>query len=236
MRARSSVLGLALWLFAPPAAAGEPTTIRVEFRGVIAAPLQAVEETVGDMLTYPDWVPVIRRAFVADGGTVETHLKLPWPIGELHELVRMRRQPLGRGAVVLTWEQVRGDLARDEGVWRLVPLGRSLTEVTYSATFQLRHWIPAVLIHAAERRAAPKLFRNLAAYVARRSAGAMLRRAASGPAPKASIEAGRRLESEPRAQLGDRDLRPAHVEHRQLATAVVDDTAKRDPVLGQPAL
>jgi hypothetical protein len=143
------------------ARASDGRGVAVEIRGTVAAPIDAVEKVLGDLDQYAAWIPAMRasKALPADPESYESVYHLPWPFGDVREVVRVRREH-GTAGLRLAWEQLRGDLLRDEGRWTLVPRGDK-TEVRYEATFQLRSWVPMFLLRMAEQRVAPRLLRNL---------------------------------------------------------------------------
>jgi Polyketide cyclase / dehydrase and lipid transport len=173
MRARAAVLAAGLWLSqaraATPevavqvmrAADGRGTTVDV--RATVDAPLALVERAIAEPGSYPLWMPAVHAAF-RDREAVVTEYRLPWPLGRVHERVRMERWRLPGGVVAYAWYQLHGDLRRDEGFWTLSPLGSGKTEVHYRVTFQLHRWVPPFAIASAHRRAGPRLIRNLEAY------------------------------------------------------------------------
>jgi hypothetical protein len=163
-----AALALCCWLWLPGARAQEVHVshaadgrgMTVDLRAHLDAPLAVVERIVGDPRTYPRWVPAITSA-ARDRDAFETRWRLPWPLGEVRERVRMERRALDGGGVKLSWRQVRGDLMRDEGAWMLYPDHDGGTEVHYRATFQLHRWVPHFIVVSAHRRAAFRLFGNL---------------------------------------------------------------------------
>ena len=152
------------------ASAADSRGVFVDVRMLVDAPLADVERVVGDIDSYPDWVPNMIRAHVtardAEPGSLvfETTVHLPWPLHDVNERLRMRRVATPT-SVELSWWQVRGDLRRNEGRWLLLPIAPGQTEVRYQATFQLRSWIPLFMVRSAEARQAPKLAANLRARV-----------------------------------------------------------------------
>lgn len=181
------------------APAADQKGIFVDVRTVIDAPLAVVERIVRDIDAYPDWIPgmttarthgaAVDTSFAAGGSVVfVTTVRLPWPLRDVREELRMRRADSTDGVdgVEYAWRQIRGDLRRNEGRWVLLPRGATQTEVRYQATFQLRSWIPMFLIRIAEQRQAPKLMGNLRARVA--AFGASAREVARPPGSSPSTK------------------------------------------------
>jgi hypothetical protein len=141
--------------------------VTVEVTGLVASPLAIVAGVIGDVTTYPSWIPAITEAAREDD-VCETRWKLPWPVGRFHERVRMERRDGADGSITFSWQQVSGALRRNEGSWTLTPRGASLTEVRYITTFQLHRYVPFFVVKSAERRAGPRLLHNLDTFARQR--------------------------------------------------------------------
>jgi hypothetical protein len=132
--------------------------VAVEFAASLAAPPEAVERALADVGAWPDWVPRVKAAHAigrSDAAALfETTLGFPWPIGDVRELVAIRRDAVGPGAR-LSWAQVHGQMRRNDGSFTLVPLGAGRTELRYTAHFQFKNWVPLFLFRIAERGYAP---------------------------------------------------------------------------------
>ncbi len=145
--------------------AGDGRGVSVVLDAVVLAPASAVEQVVGDVSLYPNWIPGFRAVRpVGEGGgdehLFETDVDLPWPLAAIRERIGMKREEV-RGGTRYSWVQVSGDLRRNEGSWTVTALPGGRTRVIYRANFQLRSWVPMFLIRLAQRREAPAVIRNL---------------------------------------------------------------------------
>lgn len=155
---------LALLLFQPLAPFGAVAVERasdgggvsIQITGTVDAPIRDVEAVLLDVRGYVDWFPNVQTVHPQDGGAFEATFRMPWPLRNIRETLRLERWSAGK-RVAIHWSQVRGDFARDEGAWLLRGRGPSRTEVRYVALLQFRRWIPHWLIRRAERRGAPRL-------------------------------------------------------------------------------
>jgi hypothetical protein len=148
-----------------PADDGRGLTVAVH--AVLPARIAALDRILSDARRYPSWIPAIREVTPSaeDFDVFDTTWQLAWPLGVVHERLRVTRTVAGK-TITIAWRQLKGDLRRDEGAWTLTPLG-ARTEVSYRATFQLHRWIPTPIVRHVQHRAARRLLANLVAYAQR---------------------------------------------------------------------
>src|SRR5437868_5613450 len=92
--------------------------VLVLLNATLDAPVSAVERVVGEVAAWPDWIPRMTAVTALSGDEklrdFETRVDLPWPLSDVREHLRMKREQTGRG-VRFTWSQVTGDLRHNEG-------------------------------------------------------------------------------------------------------------------------
>ena len=172
-----------------PAADGKGVTVR--FMATVSTPAASVLQALDDVLALPSWLPRMKattrhETLPEEAPRFDTVLGLPWPIGEVHETMTVRREVDGE-TVRLYWDHVRGDMRRNEVVWTVTPIDAEHTQVRYDANLWFKSWLPVFLIRIAERDYAPWFVNCLE----RRAAA--LATAAAPPQNAAAIEGSPRL-------------------------------------------
>jgi ribosome-associated toxin RatA of RatAB toxin-antitoxin module len=136
--------------------------VRVETE--VNAPLRAIEAVILDARDYASWFPSTQSVRILDSNchtiVFEGHFKLPWPVRDAHETVRLERRAFP-GGVAISWRQQRGDFRRNDGLWTLISRKPGMTVVTYEATWQPRRWVPRWMLRIAAQRQAPRMMRAL---------------------------------------------------------------------------
>jgi len=141
----------------------------VQIAAIIEAPLADVRAVVVDVAGYADWFPSLAQIDRTSEGDFEARFVLPWPLKNVRERLRIEELVSSGDRVVVTWRQLEGDLARDQGTWTLRRLDAHRTAVFYDSVVQFRRWVPLWLIARAERRAAPRLMGGLSERAQRRA-------------------------------------------------------------------
>ena len=131
----------------------------VQFVATVTAPAASVLQALDDVAAMPTWLPRMKSAALGatapDGSPrFDSVLGLPWPVGEVHEVMTVRRQVDGT-TVQLRWDHVEGDMRRNEVVWTVTPLDAEHTLVRYDANLWFKSWLPVFLIRIAQRDYAP---------------------------------------------------------------------------------
>ncbi len=154
------------------ARAADGAGIDNHIESVVQAPSWAVEAVILDTGGYPKWFPSSQsvRVLEAQPNVVlfEGRFRLPWPVGEVGERLRLRRQVVAAD-VVVEWEQERGDFRRNQGRWTLSRIDGQRTKVSYDAVLQTRHWVPRWMLRIASRKQAPRMMRALEARAQQRA-------------------------------------------------------------------
>jgi len=111
----------------------------------IRAPTARVLEVITDFERYPGFVPFMERTEVLAASDGQ------WRVRFTLNLIRRIRYVLDLTRTDesgLTWTLVDGPFRRNDGGWRLEPLGVDRTRATYCIDVSISGWLPA----AVERR------------------------------------------------------------------------------------
>jgi ribosome-associated toxin RatA of RatAB toxin-antitoxin module len=131
---------------------------------VVNAPLESVLHALTDVRRYPKWVPTMQRSRVlAEGNNsvvMRTLARLPWPVGDITETVRLETRPTEDGFTIY-WRHLSGDLRQNSGRWQLRPVSATKTELRYFARFQLNMWLPTFIVRWAQQKQTPKALSGL---------------------------------------------------------------------------
>jgi hypothetical protein len=169
----------ALWLFAQDPActvwfaaeAASPTAVRVRAEAEVEGPVDDVLAALEDFSHYPEYMPRVRRAERRRGGVVYTEIVSPWPLKDVWFEAQVKRESVADG-YLLSWRLVRGNIRRNDGVWRLTALAPERTRLRYEGTVELYHFIPPPLLRLVEQHELPLVVQ------------AIRRRALKGAAPR----------------------------------------------------
>jgi ribosome-associated toxin RatA of RatAB toxin-antitoxin module len=161
MSATTGLLLAALGPFAPDAVVSVGRTVdghgaEMRMETVIAAPIDDVYAVVADVAKYPQWFPTLSRVQTHPSGEVDAVFRFPWPLKTMRQRFLISRVR-GHDHGAVTWQQLDGDFARNEGAWRLRATADGRTRLAYDAVVQFRRWVPGWLIARAQRRAAAQL-------------------------------------------------------------------------------
>jgi hypothetical protein len=136
---------------------------RVQITAVLDAPLEDVHAIVVNFPGYTQWFPTLQSVQPrATAGEYDAVFRLPWPLRTVRERLAIVSEPLP-GALVVRWNQIEGDFARDEGRWTLRAADGGRTTVHYESFLQFRRWVPTWMVARAERRFAPQILKSIEA-------------------------------------------------------------------------
>jgi uncharacterized protein YndB with AHSA1/START domain len=132
----------------------------VEAVGQVDAPASAVVRALADVASFPLWAPKIKaignvEAQPEEALRFESTLGLPWPVGDVHEVILAQREEEPDGSTRLRWDHLSGDMRRNVAVWTITPVDAGHTRVRYEARLWFRSWLPPFLVKIAERNYTP---------------------------------------------------------------------------------
>ena len=151
---------------------------RVRADAICNAPGELVKSVLLDVRGYEKFMPKVTRSRVlkSDGAKMQVLIetRLPWPIENSWNILKVAVAPAGKEGWSITWDRVTGSMKENNGFWLLSPYGEN-TRLAY----EIEVYVPPVLPDFAVDRG----FRKVAAdYVnalrnevkRRREAGASL--------------------------------------------------------------